>query len=424
MERTTYKINGLNVTLIKTDKFKTTDFVLNFRQKLDPNTVTSRALVPYVLKARTKKYPSKKAINQKLEELYGASFGVSINKQGLLHILSLRMSIINERYLTTQVNLLEEALAFFQEIIFNPELENGAFLEKVVNEEKRLLKEEFEALFDDKIRYSYHKLIEIMCKEENYRIKSIGRLEDLDNIDHKNLYATYQKILNEDTIDLLMIGDIDFNYVKSLIEKYLPFKDRKEIQEVADTQTKEIRTVEKVVEVKDVSQAKLNIGFRTNTTGIDPDYYPLILLNAMLGVYPHSLLFRNVREKESLCYYIASNIDKGKGIMVIYAGINHQDYQKAYDLIIKQLKTIKKGDFDDSLIENSRKALINDLLQTNDNTLAFLASEYSHHLFNEIFDTEQIIKKINAVTKSDIEKVAQKIEEDTVFLLTSEEVSN
>ncbi len=423
MERINYKIKGLNVILIKTDKFKTTDLVLNFRQYLKPECVTKRALIPNVLKSATASYPSKKDISQKLEKLYGASLGISVNKQGLLHILSFRMSIVNDNYLLKNATLLDDALAFFNEVIFKPKLEDGVFSGKVVDEEKRLLKDQFAALYDDKIRYAYDRLIEEMCKEENYRIKSLGKEEDLESITPENLFAEYQKMLNDDTVDLLIIGDIEEKRVKKLIEQYLPFNERDEIKEVVDKETKEIREVNKIVEKKDVNQAKLNIGFRTNTTGDSKDYYPLVLMNAMLGVYPHSLLFRNVREKESLCYYIGSNIDKGKGLMVIYAGINKDDYEKAYDITIKQIESLQKGDFSDTLIDNSRKALINDLLQISDDPLAFLSSEYSHRLFQNTFDMEKIIKIIDKITKDDIIRVAKKLKEDTIFLLTNTEVS-
>ena len=159
MERVKYQLNGLNVTLIKTDKFKTTDLVINFKQLLDEKSVTRRALIPHVLKSATKNYQNKKAINQKLEQLYGASLGISVNKQGLLHILSFRMSIINDKFLLKNETLLDMAIAFFNEVIFQPLQEGDGFSERVVIEEKRLLKEQFTALYDDKIRYSYHRLI-------------------------------------------------------------------------------------------------------------------------------------------------------------------------------------------------------------------------------------------------------------------------
>lgn len=424
MERIKYQLNGLNVTIIKTDKFKTTDFILNFKQYLKPDKVTYRALVPYVLKSATKNYPSKKEISKKLEELYGASLGISVNKIGRLHIVSFRMSIVNDKYLMKNSSLLDDSFSFLHEVIFNPKIDNNRFTEKVINEEKRLLKEQFISLYDDKIRYGYHRLIEEMCKGENYAIKSIGRLEDVDNITPENLYDEYLDIINNDTVDLLVIGDIDENRIKSLIEKYFALPDREQIKDVIDTETRTINEVKEVIEVKEVSQAKLNIGFRTNTTGIDKDYYALMLLNAILGVYPNSLLFKNVREKESLCYYIASNIEKAKALMIIYAGINKNDYKKAYNIIIEQINKLKNGDFDENIIENCRKALINDLLQTTDNPIAFLSSEYSHSLYQEVYDIDNISDKLNQVTKENIIAVAKKIEEDTIYLLTSEEVSS
>ena len=53
----------------------------------------------------------------------------------------------------------------------------------------------------------------------------------------------------------------------------------------------------------DVSQAKLNIGFRTNTSFNHAEYFPLVLYTSILGGGPHSKLFINVREKSSLAYY-------------------------------------------------------------------------------------------------------------------------
>lgn len=422
MEQSKYKINGLNVTLIKTNKFKTIDLVLNFRNSLYKETVTSKALIPYVLKAATKKYGSKKEINKQLEKLYGANLGISINKQGLLQVISFRVSIVNDVYLINESSLLDEAIAFLHEIIFNPKIENGVFSERIVLEEKRLLNDQFKSLYNNKIRYAYNRLIEEMCKDENYRFRALGQIEDLDIITNASLFKVYEDLLKNDTVDLLVTGDIDENRIKELIEKNFKFEERTEINEVVDKETKEINEVNNVVESQDVSQAKINIGFRTYTTGLDKEYYPLLLMNAMLGVYPHSLLFKNVREKASLCYYISSNIDKAKGIMIIYAGINKNDYEKAHDLILEQIKKLQDGDFNDQLLLNSSKALTNDLLEISDNPIGILASNYSHLLYQEEFDIDIITKKINGVTKEDIQNVAKKIKEDTIFFLTKEEV--
>lgn len=423
MELINYKINGLNAVIIKTAKFKTTNLIVNFRNYLNEDTVTKKALIPHILKAATENYPNKKTINRQLERLYGANLGISINKQGLLQIISFRVSIINDEYLTKNQTLLDDAFKFLNEIIFHPQLENNVFKEKVVEEEKRLARDQFDSMYNDKIRYAYDKLIQEMCKNEMYSLKAIGKKEDLDDITPKELYESYQQMLKNDTVDFFVVGDINENRVKDLIEKYLPFDVRDEVNRVVDTETNEDVKLNKLIEIKEVNQAKLNIGLRTYTTGLDKDYYPLLVMNAMFGVYPHSLLFKNVREKASLCYYISSNIDKSKGIMVIYAGINKDDYKKAVDIIFEQLKMVQDNQFADELVENSRKSLINDLLEMVDNPVSLLASHYAHLLYNEAFDVNDMIEKIKAVTKEEIVSVSKKIKEDTIFFLTSEEVN-
>ncbi|EPZ60307.1 peptidase M16 inactive domain protein [[Clostridium] sordellii ATCC 9714] len=51
-------------------------------------------------------------------------------------------------------------------------------------------------------------------------------------------------------------------------------------------------------------------------------------------------MFINIREKESLCYYIYSSIEKYKGILFISSGIETQNYEKTTDLVKNKLKKL------------------------------------------------------------------------------------
>ena len=66
---------------------------------------------------------------------------------------------------------------------------------------------------------------------------------------------------------------------------------------------------------------------------IRDDAYPAALLyNGILGGYPHSKLFINVREKESLAYYASSRFDGIKGSLMIQTGIEISNKEKAETL--------------------------------------------------------------------------------------------
>ncbi len=80
----------------------------------------------------------------------------------------------------------------------------------------------------------------------------------------------------------------------------------------------------------EITQGKLVMGYRANVDYADTDrYYALVVGSNVLGGGPHSKLFVNVREKESLCYYIFSSIEKYKSILFISSGIETKDYDKA-----------------------------------------------------------------------------------------------
>src|SRR5690625_7611044 len=58
-----------------------------------------------------------------------------------------------------------------------------------------------------------------------------------------------------------------------------------------------------IIEKQDIQQAKLHLGYRTNSTYQDDDYHALQVFNGVFGGFPSSKLFINVREKNSLAYY-------------------------------------------------------------------------------------------------------------------------
>ena len=423
MTRTQLSINGMNVVIIQTEKFKTTDLLVNFRNLLTRESVTKRAILPNILRSGSKNFPSKQAISRELERLYGASFGTSVLKQGRQHILSFRMSLVNDAYLSDNAELLDDAFKLLGDILFKPKLDGNVFDERIVNVEKRLLNEYFESLYDNKIRYAYTKLLEHMYQDEDYKIQSVGLQEDIVGLNPENLYETYDKMLKEDAVDFFIIGDIDVERVKTLIEKTFPTFTPKEDLPVVDMTDKAISEVNVVEEYQDINQAKLNIGLRTNTRGLDDDYDALRVCNGILGSYPHSLLFKNVREKHSLCYYIASTLDRAKGAMYIYAGIAPTDYQKALDLTLEQIEAIKKGDFTNEMLENTKNAIINDLLSMNDSPTQVLVNDFTSQLYGEIYDVNKRIERINRVTKQDVIGVANKLVLDTIFNLTQKGVS-
>src|SRR5690625_5187417 len=67
------QINGYNLHLIPTKKFKTINMVAKFKAPLNKKVMTKRALLPYLIQQGPKEYPSRTEFQAKLDDLYGAA---------------------------------------------------------------------------------------------------------------------------------------------------------------------------------------------------------------------------------------------------------------------------------------------------------------------------------------------------------------
>lgn len=414
---------GYTLTTIKTDKFKTNLISVSFQSEIDRETVTKRSLLPYVLRSATEKYPSKKEINTYLESLYGASLSTTVEKRGKTHNIKFYLSLANEKFLGNREPLLEEGVELLKEVILRPLLINDAFKEQVVEIEKRLLKEYIESIYDDKVSYALQKLVENMCAGETFSINSIGYVEDLNQINAQSLMETYQQMLNENPVNITVVGDIDHEKVYNIFQKHFDFQHRAVNLPVIDKEDKQIEEVKVTKEEQDIAQGKLNIGYRTYTRIGDKDYLPLLVFNAMFGGYAHSKLFINVREKESLCYYCASRLDNYKGVMYVYSGIESQNYEKALKIIDEQLKDMMSGNFTDKEMNLAKKSLINSKLESMDQASGMMAHEALNRLLPKPLTVEEWVNQVNSVTAEQIASVAKKIKEDAIFFLTGKEVT-
>lgn len=408
--------NGINLFIHSTDKFKTNTFCIFIHQNLKKETATMTALLPFVLKRGTQNFPTSRHISLYLENLYGADMGGDILKRGERQILQFFLETVNRKYICGK-DIMDDSLNVFKELVLNPVLEDGGFKEAYVEQEKDVLRRAIESLYNDKFNYAIERCFQEMCKDEAFSIYKYGNVEDLEKIDKSNLYHYYLECIYNCPMDFFVLGDVDEDDVACRIEKLFDFHRHAE-KTVNSTCFKKEITKEKIVEEnQDVNQGKLSMGFRTNTRYGDDDYYALMVYNGILGGGPHSKLFQNVREKAGLAYYAFSKLEKNKGLMLIGCGIDFSNFDRAVGIIKEQLEDIKAGKISNYEFDSTVKSIISSLKETADSP-SMIISLYLDGIINGVREsTEDMIKKIQSVSKDDVRKVAQKIELDTIFFL-------
>ena len=410
---------GIKLHTIKTEKFKTNLIAIMLTTKLNRENVTKNALIPAVLRRGTKNLTTQEEINKKLEEMYGASLDCGLDKTGDNQVLKFYIETVNDEFLPQEAeNMLKTSLEKIFEFVFNPYLENGCFKKEYVEQEKENIKQIIDGKIDNKARYSLDRCIEEMFKDKPYGLYKYGYVEDMKNINEKNLYEYYQQLINECKIDICVSGIIDEeteNIIKNN-ENIIKLKDREPQYNEPEIIAKRTEKENDVQESMDVTQGKLIIGMDLD---IDDDNlrFDVMIYNSIFGGSANSKLFQNVREKASLAYTASSSYYRFKNNIFINCGIEIKNYEKALEIIKQQIEDMKKGDFTDEEVENAKKGIIASIKTIDDEQDTEITYFFSQELSKSKCNIEQYMQRISEVTKDKVVDVANKVSINTVYFL-------
>lgn len=413
--------NSVKLHCIKTEKFKTNLIAVFLSTPLDRKTVTYNAIIPAVLRRGTANLKSQEEISIALENMYGATFDCGVEKTGDNQILKFYLEMVNDEFLETSENNLENGINLLLDIIFNPLVEDNKFNEKYLETEKENMKRIIEAKIDNKDRYAFDRCVEEMYKNKIYGLYKYGYVEDLSKMDGQTLYEHYQKLIDTAKIDIFVSGNIEEDEVLKDIKQnknIQKLQSRTDIHIIDSEKSSDFDNEEpkEIEEKMDVTQGKLVIGTDVKLDEEDSKY-KISLYNVILGEGATSKLFQNVRERESLAYTARSNYIKQKGNIYIRCGIEIQNFEKAVSVIKEQLEAMKNGDFTEEDIQNAKKYIIAGLKTTKEEQDAELTYYLGQELSEKFTTFEEYEEKINRVTKEDIQKVAQNIKINTIYFL-------
>ena len=406
---------GIEFCSISAEGFKSSCISVNFVLPLGEK-ASLYALVPNVLTRSSEKYPDLASIERKLANLYGADLIVDVSKVGENQILKLEVSCIDDRFALENEVISAECSKLLFELIFKPNVKNGAFSQHDTESEKRLLIERLYAEQSDKRSYAKNKCEELMFSEEAYGIHRFGTVEGIEKITPENLYEAYCEILRTAKIVVCSSGNTDANRVCEEFKAY----SNKLSRELCLGETLFVEKSEDVQYVKEqepVKQGKLVMGFRMGMTDANDNYAARRVMVDLFGGSPHSKLFTVVREKMSLCYYCSARMIRAKGIMFVQSGIESFNEDKAKEAILGQLEDVKNGNFSQDDIDASVKALEDSFKSVTDSPESLDSWFMSQCVSGAYKYPEDFINDFKNVTKEEIMKAAQDVTLDTVFML-------
>jgi len=409
---------GINLYTVKDKKFKAFRACVLIHRPLRREEVTLNALTAAVVRMQSENFPDAQKISEELENLYGGQMIARASKYGERQILKIGVQSVCDDALPEKGNF-DRAMKLLRDIAFFAGDGNG-FSDNVVDIEKKNIADEILAQKNDKRTYSVLRLQEEMCKDEPYGINPMGYIDELEKISSETLYSHYKKIIAESRIDIIFSGN--FNEDEALVAaksfaEELSERDGVKIGEIYKAPRSQVK---EITDKMDVTQGKLCMGFRCKE-GLSREMYPAaVVYNSMFGGSAVSKLFNNVREKLSLCYYVSSNIDRLKEIMMVRSGVEFDKFKTAYDEIMAQQQMMADGDFTEEEIENAKKQLVG-AYESNLDSIAAMAEYYTMQLLlGTDMEIREMTEKINAVTREEIIEIAKGMQLDTVYYLDKE----
>ena len=412
--------DGIALTVIETDKFKFNRIFIDFVLPLENERAAKNALFADVLMRGTEKYPGLLPLQKKLSSLYGADVDTYVGTSGEAHVITVFAKLLKDKYALGGEEITREGAELLCEVLTNPQKENGIFCEAYVESEKEKLIDDIAAQINDKDAYALHRAIEIMCEGEAWGISELGKPEDVEEITAGELYEHYNYVLSHAQAEVFAIGEFPEGTPEKLVRDIFGGVSR---GEVPDHSTKIVRAageVKKAVEHQELRQGKLVLGFRTGVGEGEDGYDALKVFNCVFGSGTQSKLFMNVREKLSLCYHCSSRI-YAKGVMMVTSGIEPANYDKARNEILAQLDEIRNGNISDEEMDSAKKRLRNSMLSVGDSPEALHSWYANNNIFSLSATPEEMIERLERVTKEDVAEAAKKITIDTEYFLCGKE---
>ncbi len=412
---------GVQGLFIKNTRFNTTLVSLNFYMPLNSETVSTNAMLTYVLSTCSGRFGGFKEMNRHLNMLYGADVAVSAMPVGSTQLIRFVITAINDKYTLGGEQNISAAADYLLSLLLEPRLEDGVFLQSDLLRERRKMLEDLEAELNEKRNFARKRLREEMFENDPFGLGKLGTKQAILNITEEGLKKALDDMLSQAFISVHAVGEtLPEGLFEKIGEKFSALK-RENITNCKILPAPETRpTVKEVTDRMDVVQGKLVMGFTASVYGDDSVSLPLMVAVDIFGGGPYSRLFSVVREKMSLCYYCSASSVRSRGFVMVDSGLEAHNTEKAKNEILNQLEIVKRGEFSDFEFNSSVKSICGSLKSYND-SLSSIDLWYALKIYNEnLITPEEMCEAVRKITREEVIAAANSISLNTVYTLLPE----
>ena len=277
-----------------------------------------------------------------------------------------------------------------------------------VEKERGVIIEELSSTQDDPQEWVNLLIDETMWPDLPLGRDDAGTVETVAHMQREQMMEYFHTHYRPDALVISIAGKVDHEETRTLVEQLF-----------ADWEPGTAQQWQKSYPPKDVAPVRMikkgteqtNICLATpGTAYAAPDYYPLLLINGLLGDGMSSRLFQSIREEQGLAYDIGSyfNTYYETGNLVVSAGVDPSNTTETIKAIVRELTLLMESEVPADELERIKAYVRGGVLLGLEGTqqvASWLGSQEC--LQKQVRSIEEVIARIDAVTVQDVQRVAR-----------------
>lgn len=406
----------VHLTVLPNEKFKRNRISINF---IVPNTrdkATMYAILPGLMERAYEDYPDMQTFSRKLNRMYAAQLSVGTAVIGANRCMRFTVQGIKNEYCINGEDLLLELCNVLLGVIFCPCLEDGAFVKDWLEVEKFKLREDIEGEINDKRGYCVKNARRKFFGDGINGVERMGYLDEIDGITPQALYECYKELLDKAVVEIFITANNPDTAIAKLSQAFS--FGRSAGAKILPVTAVECKEAEFFTESMDTTQSKVCLLYTTEKLLDEEERYHMLIASALFGGTASSRLFKNVREKQSLCYYCAAGFNGFTSSMSVDSGVEHHNTQRTIDAVQVELKNMIEGEITDEEIRQTKMIIINSLKSNYDGLHGLEAWYLNEAIRGTSMTPEMVMEKVEKVTAQDIKNVLKLLNLNVVYTIS------
>ena len=235
----------------------------------------------------------------------------------------------------------------------------------------------------------------------------------INNVSFEDVQEYYKNFFNPKQAYLVIIGDINPEKIKPIIESRFNSWENGSITEIPmpEAQSNPKALEINFIDMPNAVQSNISLTSNVSLKMNDSDYHAVLIANKILGGGFNSYLNMNLREEHGYTYGAGSSVGADKYITRFKTGasVRNEVTDSAVVQTIKEVKRIQENPVEEEALANAKAKYVGDfvLALERPSTIAQYAINIKANNLPADFYAEYL-KKINAVTVEDVQRVANK----------------